>query len=878
MIRDDIEQSIPRRFESCVETGPGRIAVDDGHRQWSYAELDRRANRIANAILDRCGPGNEPVALLYDHGAPLIAAVLGTLKAGKIYVALDPADGVSRFDTTLVTAHPQLVVADQANSARAIAVPNVGGRTLIDGRDTAGFQDHQPDVNLTPDTLAYIFFTSGSTGAPKGVVDNHRNVLHNILRYTTNLGIGREDRLTLLQSCAFSGSVSSLFCALLNGASSYPFDLRRLGTSPLADWIDANQVTVYHSVPSVFRRITKSATRFPSVRVVRLEGDTASPADVALFRERFSDDCLLAIGLGATETGLSCQHIVGGVHGFPADSVSVGIPPLDVAVSIVGEDGERVSHGRPGEIVVHSRYLAVGYWGRPDLTSKVFHESDDGSRAYRTGDRGAIQEGGRVDYLGRIDHRLKIRGNAVEPAVVERAILDTGFTRESVVGGRMDAWGEQRLVAWIVSNGQLRAVNLRASLSAVLPSYMVPSVFVQIDAMPLSDNGKLDRQALPNPSSFADGPGREIIAPRNAGEFQLMRLWQTTLGNRGVSVTDDFFESGGDSLSAVQLAIEIEEKFGRPFKPSDLFANPTISALAIALANWENRGSVSPIVCLQHRGKETAFFCVHPGDGDCLVYRRLAAHMAPERPFYAFHAVLPPEGEAHATEIHEIAKLYAECVREIQPHGPYLIGGYCYGSLVALEIARQLSLSGSESCSLVCFDTDGEDRLVGSTADSVAIHFRRLRRLRWHAKLRYVAERASFRRDRMGVQVMAAASAVLSLAGVTPPDNFRKAQLRNARFRGAQRHRPEPWNGRVIYFHPEGRAYVDPAKYWSKLAPDGVEFVTVSGDGSAMFEEPHVTEVATQLRALLATPNDSQRRILKTAAGSRILAAPATPI
>ncbi len=300
--REAVEQSIPERFEQVVAARPDAPAVCTPERSLTYDALNRAANRLAAAIHARHGDSEEVVALLLDQGEDAVTAILAALKAGKIYLALDPAHPAPRLGAMLDDARVRLVVtnARHADLAARLAAPD---RMVLKIEDTAASRAIENlRIPLAPERLAYLFYTSGSTGQPKGVVDSHRNVLHNVMRYTNHLRISATDRLTLIQSPSFSGTVSSLFSALLNGGAICPYALRENGLAPMASWINELRITIYHSVPIIFRAMLADPSRFPTLRVVRLEGDQALPADVALFRARFEPACLLAVGLGATET------------------------------------------------------------------------------------------------------------------------------------------------------------------------------------------------------------------------------------------------------------------------------------------------------------------------------------------------------------------------------------------------------------------------------------------------------------------------------------------------------------------------------------------------------------------------------------------------
>jgi non-ribosomal peptide synthetase component F len=304
--RAELEQSLAARFERQVERAPDRLAVRMGAESLTYARLDSAANRIAHLLLERLGPDDEPVALLLPQSVAQVTAVVGALKAGKIYVPLEPSQVPARLAEAIADAEPRLVLTDAAH--RDLARQVASGPHVIEVEAAAVAPDRRPGLVVAPDSGAYIFYTSGSTGRPKGVLDSHRNVLHNVMRYTNTLHLCPEDRLTLLQGPAFSGAVSSLFGALLNGAASFPFDVTREGADRIAGWLAAEAITIYHSVPALFRLVAPHGASLPALRVIRLEGDRATMRDLELFRRHFPADCVLVNGLGATECGLVRQY------------------------------------------------------------------------------------------------------------------------------------------------------------------------------------------------------------------------------------------------------------------------------------------------------------------------------------------------------------------------------------------------------------------------------------------------------------------------------------------------------------------------------------------------------------------------------------------
>jgi len=693
--KEDIKQSIPSRFAQQVGRHSQRLAVKARDIAWTYHQLDAFANRIAHAIRRRRADKQEMAALLLDQGAPLVGAILGVLKAGKTYLSLDATHPSARLAWMLDDSEAALILTDSTNRVLAESLASTQRRVLDVDELAEGPPDH-PLLSIPPDALAYIFYTSGSTGKPKGVVDTHRNVLHNVMRYTNHLRIAPSDRLTLLQSASFSGAVSSLFGALLNGASSFPFDLRRESPARLAAWLREERITIYHSVPMIFRSFLSDGLTFPSVRVIRLEGDASSKTDVELFRKHFVPPCVLANGLGATETGLSCQYQIRHDTELTGGTVPIGYPTTDMEVLLLDESGRTVGDDTVGEIAVRSEYLSPGYWKRPDLTAQAFAAGDNGKRIYRTGDMGRRRSDGCIEYLGRKDFQLKVRGHRVEPAEIESSLLSLDNVKEAAVATRPDSRGEPRLVAYVVAARKPApsVPALRRALAKVLPGHMVPSAFVFLDALPLNDNRKVDRRALPSPEKSRAARSTPIVSARDDVERQLVAIWEDELGLAPLGVADDFFEWGGDSLAATRLMAGIEKAFGLSLAPATLCEAATIEQLACLIRTRKSSAGRSTLVPIQRLGAKPPLFCVHDLNGQVFQFAALARHLGEDQPLYGVKPVGLCNGEQPLPTFELMAARYLEDIRAVQPRGPYHLSGYCLGAVVAFEMARQLRSQG----------------------------------------------------------------------------------------------------------------------------------------------------------------------------------------
>jgi amino acid adenylation domain-containing protein len=443
------------------------------------------------------------------------------------------------------------------------------------------------DLPVPPDAPAYILYTSGSTGRPKGVVQNHRNVLWDIREYTNTLHICPDDRMTLLYSCSVNGAVRGIFGALLNGAALYPLDIKEQGLNGLADLLSGEEITFFHSVPSVFRHFVATLTgteRFPKLRLIRFGGERVLARDVESYREHFPDECLLYTGMGATETGHVRHYFLDKRTPVTAGVVPTGYAVEGKEVLLLDDAGRESTAGHPGEIAVRSRYLALGYWHKPDATRAAFLSDPAGGpeRIFRTGDIGRMHPDGCLEHLGRKDFQVKVRGYRIEIAEIETALLGLAGVRDAVVVAREDGPGEQQLVAYVVPEPAQAPVvgELRGLLKDELPEHMVPSAFVLLEALPLTPNGKVDRRALPPPVRTCPGSNGTVVAPRTPVEEVLAGIWADALGLERVGVDDNFFELGGHSLLATRVLARLRDTLQVDLPLRSFFDRPTVAALA----------------------------------------------------------------------------------------------------------------------------------------------------------------------------------------------------------------------------------------------------------------------------------------------------------
>lgn len=750
LTREWVEHSIPDRFMTQTARSPDYPAVKTREGVLTYEDLNRAANRVANAIPALMPGERKPVSFLLHHDANVPAAILGILKSGNFYFALDPNNPIERNKYLLEDSGAELIVTDNRNLSLAESLLADHRQLLnIDDLKRAGHDD-DPDINVGPDHIAYLVYTSGSTGKPKGVVQTHRSVLHKTMRHINGCQLCSSDRVALLFSYNFGASASNLFSTLLTGASLRPFDIKANTTASLIDWLIEEEITFFHTVPTFFRHLVMAMTgeeKLPQLRLIRLAGETIYGNDVKLFQEYLGRDCILQVGMGSTETGTILQSFYSQDSDYPDGVISPGFPTEDMEVSVLTEAGDLAEVDEVGEITVRSRYMFSGYWNRPELSAKVREPAPEGSGywRYRTRDLGCRLRDGRIMHLGRKDAQVKIRGHRVEMGEIELALLKVpGVSAAAIVATETDV-GSKKLVAYLVRNSDASMPSdaLRARLRESLPDYMIPGAFIDVAALPLTAGGKIDRANLSaRPLPALD---REITAPRDHIETQLLAIWEETLRVDGFGIRDDFFDLGGDSLLAMKMVLRIEEVFGQVISLANFSSEITIELLANAVASGETENLQKPILEIKGTGSAPPLFFMH-GDyiGGGAYCRNLARHLDPDQPFYA----IPPHGLDGRTipdTIEEMAADRVAAIRAFQPDGPYRLGGFCWGGTIALEMAQQLKAQGADVEALVLIDNDPRNlglrplrRLIRRVASRFSLGADT--ELSWFTKCRRVAE------------------------------------------------------------------------------------------------------------------------------------------
>ncbi|MFL6515419.1 MAG: non-ribosomal peptide synthetase [Chthoniobacterales bacterium] len=685
--------------EDQAEKTPDAIAVTFGADSLTHRQLNARANQLANRLHGLGLQRETPVAICLDRSLDMLVALLAVLKAGGTYVPIDPNFPPARVQLILGDCHAALLLAHER--LRDVCADFEGKVVCLDGIDWKDDSDAF-EVEVSPQDAAYIIYTSGSTGVPKGVVVEHRSVVNFLRSMRMSPGIRDEDVLVAVTSISFDISVLELFLPLTVGARVVIApDASRGDPVQLAKLLTECKATILQATPATWSLLAQNDWKMTSLKA--LVGGERLPHELA---HRILERCGELWNLyGPTET--TVWSLITPV-GPEQEAIIIGKPIANEQAYLVDRTGELVPVGVPGELLIGGAGLARGYLNRTELTAERFTRNPfapgSGTRVYRTGDVCRYRRDGNLQFIGRRDQQLKVRGFRVEPCEIEAAMLKHSGIDRCVVVDWPDGSGDKRLVAYFtVTAGatEPNATLLRTSLKETLPEYMVPASFVRLDALPVSTAGKVNRKALPAPLDPGRIPTDQQAMPRNTIERQLAEIWQDLLQSRGVGRSDDFFALGGHSLMAVRLITEINKTFGTELPLVTVFRTPTIEGMASAVQTSDHLKLKSPglIVPKTFATNRKIFWAPSIGVLERFVECHNLARLLKGR--YDFIGFDP------APEFAEITDLARHCVtliRTEQPEGPYEIAGYCQCGHVAYEIAAILQDEGEEVDLLAIID------------------------------------------------------------------------------------------------------------------------------------------------------------------------------
>jgi amino acid adenylation domain-containing protein len=835
-------ESVARLFEAQVARSPQAAAVSAGGRALTYADLDARANRLAHALATRAATPGKRIGVCLERGEDLVVAMLGVLKAGAAYVPLDPVLPVERLALLIADAEVALVVTDAGHLPR---LPVAAERVICVDRDHALLEAQavvSPPSAATADDAAYVMYTSGSTGTPKGVLVRHRSIAH-LVCGTDYVRLEPDDVVAQIANPAFDAATFEVWGALLNGArlAVVPRDVA-LSPSALAAAIADEGITTLFLTTALFNQIARDApAAFRTCRNVLFGGEMAEARWAAAVLAQGAPQRLLHVyGPTETTTFATCHEVRAIPEG--ARTIPIGRPIANVQAYILDRHGEPMPIDIPGELYIGGPGVAAGYLNRPELTAERFvahrFSDDPGARLYRTGDIARCRGDGTIEFIGRADRQVKVRGHRIEPGEIEAALGRLPRVKEAVVVLHGETSDERRLNAYVVTAEGMApdADALWRELRRTLPEYMIPAGFVFLHALPHTPSGKIDRTKLPDPKDLAERRVGWYLPPTDPSQRMVAAVWEELLGVKQIGAYDNFFERGGHSLLAARMVDRIEVLFGVKVPLAVLFTHATLEQFTRAMRDEAMRVQKA-VLPIQERGSLPPIFFLH-GDftGGGFFSKALAEAVGPDRPFYAVH----PHGLIDDRIPDTIEAMAAErlaAIREARPRGPYVLGGHCAGALVALEIARTLVKEGERVPLVFIVDANAPWQVTrvfeGISIGNLAPRSTRRRRL---------AEPAA-------PPEPATPSPPAAMPAAEGPDQLPAGDA-FAKYRQAmRRYVCAPYPGALAVLRPESNRDMRPTLGWSAVSPQCSMHVMPGDHHTAITR--HVKETAAILRQCL---------------------------
>ena len=860
---------VHERFESQANETPSTMAVICGGHSMTFAELDRRSNQLARYLRELGVQRETPVALCTERSVEMIVGILGILKAGGAYVPLDTTHPQERLEYMLGDSKAPVLLT-QRHLPLLTNVPHSVRRVCLDSEwKSMERQSSEPlSTQTDADDLAYVIYTSGSTGRPKGVLVSHRNLSQS---NQARLDYYKEPpgNYLLLSPIGFDSSVAVVFHALCAGGTlvlpepEFNWELRQL-----AELISQREISTMLCVPSLYSELLEIASpgQLASFRTVIVAGE-ACPKQLVESHYRILPNSSLFNEYGPTEaTVWSTVYACDPSASY--SSIPIGLPIANTLIYILDRNLQPVPAGVPGELYIGGEGVARGYLNQPDLTKEKFLANPfvtaANTRLYRTGDSARFLPDGNIEFLGRLDQQVKIRGLRIELTEIEVALGEHPDVREAVVSAEEQGSAAPQLVAYVVARRQYSTsgAELRAFLKTRVPAYMVPATFRFVANLPRTSNGKVDRRALSSCQGVTDMAPSAPSAPRDFLEARLLAIWKDVLGRHDLNIRQDFFELGGHSLLAATLLARVEKDFERSLSLAFVFQAPTIELMAELLRNPDDSLRARAIVPVQPHGSRLPLFWVRGGPR----FRLLAQKLGSDQPFLGLDLPFSDATKLRAPyRLEDIAAYLVRAMREVQPHGPYALAGLCVNAVIAYEVARQLTVEGEEVALLAMFDGHNHAYYKHPLRDG-----RYTGRIKYHLANLFqadVRESSAYLLDRLDEARRKIERTMWALSS-TSEENGNGDRPHNTDFivhPAFHRYEPQPYGGKVTLFQssewPTG-AYFDFKLGWMDLAAGGVDLHRIPGNHPSMFTEPNVQLVATLLNAQLEEARARRNRFV----------------
>ncbi len=921
-------------FEAQVEQTPDATALKSENVSLTYRELNIQANQLAHHLQQLGVVPDMLVGICVERSLSMIVGLLGILKAGGAYVPLDPSLPQERLNFMVEDAKISLLLT-HSSLIKAPLVKGGWGDLLSVCIDedwaTITQQSHEnPITCISNNNLAYVIYTSGSTGKPKGVLIEQRG-LSNLARATIEVfNLQPSHRILQFASLSFDASIFEIVMALTAGATLYLANFESLlPGQPLLQILREKAITHVTLPPAVLAVLPTDS--LPALQTIICAGESCSQE---IIRRWWNSKRKFFNAYGPTEA--TVWSTVAEINAVD-EKLPIGRPIANTQIYILDKHLQPLPVGIPGELCIAGEGVARGYLNQPELTAEKFianpfndkkqfgsvgdveifsipptplkkgglisslksrvREELNKARLYKTGDLARYQPDGNIEFLGRIDNQVKIRGFRIELSEIETILIQHETVQKTIVIAKDNLSGDKYLVAYIVPNVETRYIASHAHVTSVLreflkeklPEYMMPKAFVMLESLPLTEVGKVDRNAIAALNIPTNSTDKTFIAPRTPSESTLAKIWAEVLNIERVGINDNFFDLGGDSLLSVRLLDQIYQKFERTLPLSTLFLNPTVESLASCLSSDADSLPWSPLVPIQPDGSNPPFFCVHPIFGVVFPYYELAQHLGKNQPFYGLQPI-GLNGETPLTSIEDMAARYIEALRKVQPKGPYFLGGWSFGGLVAFEMAQQLEKAGEEVALLAMLDAAAP---IKSNIPSLANVFKFLLitviPYMWSFLFDYLNLIIAFAKERINsltseipifdkldriirtLEVNLFSRLTWGDAATMMSEESRLRILNELAIRPMLRvfytnsqavhnYVPQVYSKQITLFRTKVQSSVDREDMsigWDRLANQKTKVNIIPGNHLTMLRKPHIQVLAAQLKACIAALNHS---------------------
>jgi amino acid adenylation domain-containing protein len=832
---------VHRLIEAQAERTPGATAVVHGGASVSYRTLNERANQLARTLQEQGTRPGSLIGICLDRTPEMIIAALAVWKTGCAYVPLDPEFPPTRLAYMASDAKLAVLI---TSASRAPLIETSAPIVLVDSKRIAAKATTNPDLAVGGDETAYVLYTSGSTGRPKGVAIAHAALANLLQAIVREPGVSSRDAIAAVTTLSFDIAALELYAPLITGGRVILLGRKQgVDGAALRRVIEEGAATILQATPATWRMLIESGwTRTPRLKM--LCGGEPLTRDLA--------DELLARGgelwnmYGPTETTIWSSWVRIRNDGEP---ISIGRPAPNTQFYVLDGNLQPVPAGVSGELFIGGAGVAKGYLDRPELTAERFLQNPFGEgRIYRTGDRARFRFDGQVELLGRTDRQVKIRGYRIELGEVEAALSGSQDVRDAAVVVRPDAVGEVEMIGYFVPvHAGVTSESIRAQLKRHLPDYMVPGLLIPLAELPKTPNQKTDRNALPDPgtlrttSKSESEPGASV----DPLEATLTAIWEKVLRIRPIGRGDNFFELGGHSVLAAQMFSRMERSLGKALPLATLFQAPTIAQLASLLRDGGWTPPWSALVPIRPSGSKPPIYLVHPIGGNIINLAGFGSRFDLDQPLYGLQARGLDGEETPHTSVETMARDYVQQIRAIQPEGPYLLGGFSAGGIVAYEMAQQLTSAGETVQMLALLDT-----VIQVPEESRALN---RKWARWLRTIRF--------NSRYALRVGPCKFAALKLRNWKMRANIRlwlgnrrKALNVEEAFLVAVRdYSPKPYAGTATLFRSQDELdiFTDKSLGWSPLIQGGLSIRLVSGDHDTILSEPHIGVLAREISSSL---------------------------